>query len=159
MIANSPDPEQDATNDIWVFLKPMAEGDMLHANMPYVYKPKKAVTDYEFTTTAHTILKAKADDARITMMTAENTYTIYGTYAPTTATAPSAGLCAWRISSAAARRQPTPAESSSTTARARRQELTKLEKLMELAAIVGTRSTGASCRASPHAQACIYIKV
>jgi len=87
MIANSPDPEQDATNDIWVFLKPMAEGDMLHANMPYVYKPKKAVTDYEFTTTAHTILKAKADDARITMMTAENTYTIYGTYAPTTATA------------------------------------------------------------------------
>ena len=86
MIANSPDPEQDATNDIWVFLKPMAEGDMLHANMPYVYKPKKAVTDYEFTTTAHTILKAKNTDVIAKTETMEEVFKFYGTYEPTTAT-------------------------------------------------------------------------
>ena len=86
MIANSPDPEQDATNDIWVFLKPMAEGDMLHANMPYVYKPKKAVTDYKFTTTAHTILKAKNTDVIAKTETMEEVFKFYGTYGPVTAT-------------------------------------------------------------------------
>ena len=45
-----------------------------------------AVTDYAFTTENAT-LKAKATDARITMMTAEDTYTVFGTYEPTTATA------------------------------------------------------------------------
>ena len=45
-----------------------------------------AVTDYAFTTENAT-LKAKATDARLTMMTAEDTYTLYGTYEPTTATA------------------------------------------------------------------------
>jgi len=59
---------------------------VLHANMPYVYKPKVAVTDYAFTTENAT-LKAKATDARLTMMTAEDTYTLYGTYEPKTATA------------------------------------------------------------------------
>ena len=69
-----------------MYVKPMQAGDMLHANMPYLYKPKEAVTDYAFTT-ANAVLKAKATDARITMMTAEDTYTLYGTYEPTTATA------------------------------------------------------------------------
>lgn len=59
---------------------------MLHANMPYVYKPLEAVTDYVFTAD-FAVLKAKANDARLTMMTAEDTYTIYATYKPTTATA------------------------------------------------------------------------
>ena len=86
MIANSPDPDQDATNDIWVFLKPMAEGDMLHANMPYLYKPKNAVTDYEFTSTAHTILKAKNTDVIAKTETMEEVFNFYGTYEPTTAT-------------------------------------------------------------------------
>ena len=86
MIANSPDPGQEANGDIWMFVKKMDAGDVLHANMPYVYKPKEAVTDYKFTT-ANAVLKAKANDARITMMTAEDTYTLYGTYEPTTATA------------------------------------------------------------------------
>ncbi|MBR1499060.1 MAG: hypothetical protein IJ615_05465 [Bacteroidaceae bacterium] len=86
MIANSPDPESEATDDIWMFVKKMAAGDVLHANMPYLYKPKEAVTDYAFTT-ENAVLKAKANDARITMMTAEETYTLYGTYGPTAATA------------------------------------------------------------------------
>ena len=85
MIANSPDPEQEANGDMWLFVKPMEAGDMMRANMPYLYKPKSAVADYEFTTD-NTVLKAKTSEVRITMMTAENTYTIYATYAPTTAT-------------------------------------------------------------------------
>ena len=85
MIANSPDASQEATDAIWMFVKPMAEGEVLHANMPYVYKPKETVTDYEFTT-QNAVLKAKDTDACITMMTSEDTYTLYGTYEPTTAT-------------------------------------------------------------------------
>ena len=86
MIANAPNAQTDATDDIWVFLKKVDTGTVLHANMPYVYKPKVAVTDYAFTTENAT-LKAKATDARLTMMTAEDTYTVFGTYEPTTATA------------------------------------------------------------------------
>ena len=86
MIANAPNPETEASDDIWVFLKRMNEGEVLHANMPYVYRAKNAVEDYEFTT-AGAMLKAKTTDARITMMTAEETYTLYGTYEGTTATA------------------------------------------------------------------------
>ena len=86
MIANAPNAQTDATDDIWVFLKKMNADEVLRANMPYVYKPKEAVTDYAFTTENAT-LKAKATDARLTMMTAEDTYTVFGTYEPTTATA------------------------------------------------------------------------
>ena len=86
MIANAPNPETEASDDIWVFLKRMNEGEVLHANMPYVYRAKSAVDNYEFTT-AGAMLKAKTTDARITMMTAEDTYTLYGTYEGTTATA------------------------------------------------------------------------
>ena len=86
MIANAPNPETEASDDIWVFLKRMNEGEVLHANMPYVYRAKSAVDNYEFTT-AGAMLKAKTTDARITMMTAEETYTLYGTYEGTTATA------------------------------------------------------------------------
>ena len=86
MISNSPDPETEATDETWMFVKKMQAGDVLNANMPYLYVPLEAVTDYVFTADDN-ILKAKADDARITMMTAENTYTLYATYGPTTATA------------------------------------------------------------------------
>ena len=86
MIANAPNPETEASDDIWVFLKRMNEGEVLHANMPYVYRAKSAVDNYEFTTN-NAMLKAKAIDARITMMTAEETYTLYGTYEGTPATA------------------------------------------------------------------------
>lgn len=79
MIVNSPDPSVAVSNDIWVYLKPIGAGDVLHANMPYVYKPKVAVTDYKFTTENAT-LKAKNTEALLTMMTAEDTYTVYGTY-------------------------------------------------------------------------------
>ena len=86
MIANSPDPEQAANGDMWMFVKLMQAGDVLYANMPYVYKPKQAVTNYNFTT-YNAVLKAKTDDAVATMQTLEDTYTLYGTYAGTTATA------------------------------------------------------------------------
>jgi hypothetical protein len=36
MIANSPRPEDEATGDVWMFVKTMAAVDVLHANMPYV---------------------------------------------------------------------------------------------------------------------------
>jgi cysteinyl-tRNA synthetase len=40
----------------------MSAEEVLHANMPYVYKPKEAVTNYKFTT-ANAVLKAKTTDA------------------------------------------------------------------------------------------------
>ena len=86
MIANAPDPSQNAGDDIWVFLKKVDAGTVLHANMPYVYKPKEAVTDYAFTT-ENTVMKAKQTDEIATMQTMEDTYTIFGTYEPTTPTA------------------------------------------------------------------------
>ena len=86
MIANAIAPDATPTNDIWMYVKPMQEGDVLHANMPYLYKPLEAVNDYEFTTNFAT-LKAKAEGAVATMQTMEDTYTLYATYTPTTATA------------------------------------------------------------------------
>lgn len=85
MIANSPAQNVAATDDIWIYLNPLAAGDVLHANMPYLYKPKVAVTDYEFKTENAT-LKAKNTEALLTMMTAEDIYTVYGTYDKTEAT-------------------------------------------------------------------------
>ena len=82
MIANAPNPQTDATDEVWMFLKPMQEGDVLHANMPYVYWALEAVDGYEFTT-ADAVLKAKADGAVVTMQTMEDTYNLYGTYGPT----------------------------------------------------------------------------
>ena len=86
MIANAPNPSTDASDEMWVFLKKMKAGDVLHGNMPYVYKPLQAVTDYEFTTLNGT-LKAKNTGVLATMQTMEDTYTVYGTYENTTATA------------------------------------------------------------------------
>ena len=86
MIANAIAPDATMTDDMWLYVRPMAAGDMLHANMPYLYVPQEAVTDYVFTANGN-ILKPKADGAVATMQTMEDTYTIYGTYAPTTATA------------------------------------------------------------------------
>ena len=54
--------------------------------MPYLYKPKVAVNNYKFTTNNAT-LKAKTEDACMTLMTADDIYTIYCTYEPTKATA------------------------------------------------------------------------
>ena len=86
MIANAIAPDATMTDEMWLYVRPMAEGDMLHANMPYLYVPLEAVTDYEFTT-ANAMLKAKATDAVATMQTMENTFTIYGTYGPTSPSA------------------------------------------------------------------------
>ena len=85
MIANSPDPSVNATDQMWVFLKQMSAGDVLHANMPYVYKAKEAVTDYAFTTT-NAVLKPKNTDIILDTRTAEEIYNFYATYEPTTAT-------------------------------------------------------------------------
>ena len=85
MIAHSPDPAQEASDKIWVIIKRMSAGDMLHANMPYFYMAKEAVTDYEFTT-ANAILKAKTTDVVAKTETMEEIYNFYGTYEPTAAT-------------------------------------------------------------------------
>ena len=83
MIANSPSPSQAASNEMWVFLTRLNAGDVLHANMPYVYKPLEAVTDYAFTT-ALTTLKAKNTDVLAKTETMEDIYSFYGTYENTT---------------------------------------------------------------------------
>ena len=86
MIANAPNPEADATEEMWVFLKRMQAGDVLHANMPYVYRAEVEVTDYAFTTT-DAVLKAKADGVIAKSETLEDVYSFYASYGPTTATA------------------------------------------------------------------------
>ena len=85
MIANSPDPATEATDEMWVFVKKLAAGDKLYGNMPYVYKPLVAVTDYEFTTDGAT-LKAKNTGVLMKTETAEDVYSFYASYANTTAT-------------------------------------------------------------------------
>ena len=85
MIANAPNPQTNASDEMWVFLKQIGEGDMLHANMPYVYKPLKAVTDYTFTTN-NAVLKAKNTGVIADASTLEDIYSFYATYEPTPAT-------------------------------------------------------------------------
>ena len=86
MIANSSDPSLEATDDIWVFVKRMSKDDVLRANMPYVYKPREAVTDYAFTTTT-AVLKAKNTNVIAKTETMEDIYNFYATYGNTSATA------------------------------------------------------------------------
>ena len=86
MIANAPNPETNASDDIWVFLKKMNKDEVLHANMPYVYMAKGVVEDYTFTT-ENAMLMAKNTGVLATMQTMEETYSLYGTYEGTTATA------------------------------------------------------------------------
>lgn len=86
MIANAAQPgENPASDDVYIFLNPMAAGDVLYGNKPYVYRPKGAVTDYEFTTELATLL-AKTDASVLQTSTTTATYDFYGTYANTTAT-------------------------------------------------------------------------
>lgn len=83
MMANSPYPSQETTTDeMWVFLTKMDEGDVLRANMPYVMKPKEAVTDYQFTT-ANTALKAPATDMIAKTETMTDIFSFYAIYEPT----------------------------------------------------------------------------
>jgi len=87
MIANAPNPQADATEEMWVFLKRMKAGDVLHANMPYVYRAEEGVTgNFEFTT-ANAVLKAKTDGVIAKSETLEDIYSFYASYGPTTATA------------------------------------------------------------------------
>ena len=83
MIANSPAPgESSSSDEMWVFVTPIGAGTVLHANMPYVYKPKVAVTNYPFTTDNAT-MKVPETGIVGTMQTMEDTYNIYGTYSNT----------------------------------------------------------------------------
>ena len=85
MIANSPRPEDEATGDVWMFVKTMAAGDVLHANMPYVYMPLEAVTDYDFTT-ENTVMMARNTGVIAETRTMEDIYSFYATYENTKAT-------------------------------------------------------------------------
>ena len=85
MIANSPRPEDEATGDVWMFVKTMAADDVLHANMPYVYMPLEAVTDYDFTT-ENTVLMARNTGVIAETRTMEDIYSFYATYENTKAT-------------------------------------------------------------------------
>lgn len=85
MIANSPSPSVETTDEMWVFITRLSAGDVLHANIPYVYKPLQAVTDYAFTT-ADATLKAKNTGVLAKTETMEDIYSFYATYDNTTAT-------------------------------------------------------------------------
>ena len=82
MIANSPSPDVETTDEVWVFLTKMKAGDKMYANMPYVYKPLEDVTDYQFTTT-NTPMKAPNTDVLLKTETTTHVYSFYATYFPT----------------------------------------------------------------------------
>ncbi len=82
MIANSPSPDVEASNQIWVFITRIDAGTVLHANMPYVFKPLEAASSlasYTFASTNAT-LKAKDTGVILKTETAEDIYSFYGTY-------------------------------------------------------------------------------
>ena len=80
MIADSPEPgEGDDTGELWIYLKRLSAGFTLQANMPYVYKPKEAVTDYEFTT-LNTTLKARQNGILASTQTMDDIFSFYATY-------------------------------------------------------------------------------
>ena len=87
MIANAGQPgENPASDDVYIFLNPITTaGTTLYGNKPYVYRPKEAVTDYEFTTELATLL-AKTDASVLQTSTTTATYDFYGTYADAEAT-------------------------------------------------------------------------
>ncbi len=90
MIANAPAPgESSASGDMWVFLTRLSAGDVLHANRPYVYKPKVAVTDGYAFTSAPAVLKPRVPlaDYILKTETAEDIYSFYGVYDGLNATA------------------------------------------------------------------------
>jgi len=82
MIANSPSPDVETTDEVWVFLTKMKAGDKMYANMPYVYKPLEDVTDYQFTT-PDTPMKAPNTDVLLKTETTTHVYSFYATYLPT----------------------------------------------------------------------------
>ena len=86
MIANAAQPgENPASDDVYIFLNPMAASDVLYGNKPYVYRPKVEVADYAFVSEGATLL-AKTDASVLQTSTTTATYDFYGTYANTTAT-------------------------------------------------------------------------
>ena len=83
MIANSPAPgENGVSNEMWVYLTQVGAGTVLHANMPYIFKPKAAGT-YNFTT-ANATLKAKNTGVLAETQTMDDCYKFYAVYENTT---------------------------------------------------------------------------
>lgn len=86
MIANAPEAgAEEAQDKIWIFLDKLSEGSVLKANRPYIFKPKAAQTDYEFTVENAT-LKAIDTTPRLTTETAQSKYEFYGVYDQAVAT-------------------------------------------------------------------------
>ena len=85
MIANAGEAEAPESDDVYIYLNTMAAGATLKGNMPYVYRPKEAVTNYTFVS-ENVALLAKNDAALLQTSTTKATYDFYGTYANTTAT-------------------------------------------------------------------------
>lgn len=95
MIANSSSPSVEASDEIWVFLEHLDAGTVLRANLPYIYVPLQAVTDYEFTT-ENTTLMAKNTGVIAETQTMEDIYSFYAIYEDTT---PEAGVPFYYIGS------------------------------------------------------------
>ena len=77
-------PESDK---VYVFLNPVAAGKTLQGNMPYVYRPKEAVQNYQFVADGvGTKLLPQNTSVVMETSTTTTTYQFYGTYSNMTAT-------------------------------------------------------------------------
>lgn len=81
MVTNSREETSTGSDEAWMFLNEMAAGDVLHANKPYVFKPKAAAEDYQFI--SEDVELAKKNGAVLDNSTTTATFTYYGTYKST----------------------------------------------------------------------------
>lgn len=79
MVAGAAVPGEANANSIYLYVTPMAAGDVLKGNRPYTIKPKSAVTDHVFTA-ENTKLYAPNTGSRLNVTTSSNSYDFYGKY-------------------------------------------------------------------------------
>ena len=80
MIAGAAEAGEADHDNIYLYIEPMNEGEVLKGNRPYTVKPKNVVTDYEFTA-ENTTLYAPTTKSRLNVTTSFHSYDFYGKYA------------------------------------------------------------------------------
>ena len=80
MIAGAAEAGEADHDNIYLYIEPMNEGEVLKGNRPYTVKPKNVVTDYEFTA-KNTTLYAPTTKSRLNVTTSFHSYDFYGKYA------------------------------------------------------------------------------
>jgi hypothetical protein len=72
------------SNDVWVHIYPLTAGTVLHANKPYVIRPKEAVNDYHFVSSGQNLILKKKTTACVHNLTSGiGDFQFYGTYEAT----------------------------------------------------------------------------